>query len=38
MILYVFICVFVESMYTYKTDNFGKEPLCLCFCRGYINM
>ena len=35
---YIYVCVFVEGMYTCKTWNFGKECLCLCFCccKGYI--
>ena len=36
--LCVYVCVAVESMYTCKTENFVKEPLCLCLCcsRGYV--
>ena len=38
--LFVYVCVIVEGMYTYKTGHFGKETLCLyfCCCRVYIHM
>ena len=28
---YVYVCVSVEGMYTYKTENFGKS-LCVYVC------
>ena len=36
----MYVCFVVEGMYTYKTENFVNEPLCVCLCyyRGYIHM
>ena len=40
MSLCLYVCVVVEGMYTFKTRNFYKVTfcLCLCCCRGYVNM
>ena len=33
-------CLYLKGMYTCKTGNVGKVPLCscLCCCRGYVHM
>ena len=38
--LCVYIFVVVEGMYKQKNRKFGNENLCLCLCccRGYVNM
>ena len=40
MSLFVYVCVFVEGMYTCKTGHFVNKPLCLCCCCciGYVHM
>ena len=38
--LSVYICGFVQGMYTCKTGNLGNEPLCFCLClfRNYMSV